>query len=469
MNDLRKVVHGIPWMVAACLYGLPLAAQQDSGEKPKPAAHQYSLLLETADNQQDTDQLTQSVQPDNRPLSGVQNPSLGTPETRHSYWVPGIQYSNAARSNSLNSTVNSGWNSTSFISGDVSLLDAWNHSMLSANFSSGGYVSTDNVQGNGQYQQLAIAYEIDGRRWQVLLIDEFSHLPESSFGFGGPSGLSAPGVSGALAVPSLGLQNTYLPNQTVLTAIGPRYSNSSIVQLTYKLSPRGSITLGGIHGMLRFVNSGNVNSDSEMFNVGYNYMASRKDTIGLTYRFGAYHYPGTPQALGDHVAQLAYGRKITGKLALALAGGPEITTLRVPIGRWRQTISGSGSASLNYAFSRSSMALSYTHGVSGGSGVLSGANTDQVGTTWSTQLTRVWAGSLNFGYAKNRQVVAVSGSPTFDTWLAGAGLGRQLGRTAHFALGYQVQIQGAAVGGTNYTSHQLFLSFQWHARPFVLR
>lgn len=469
MRDWKKSSYAILWTMTACLCASPLGAQQDSGEKPKPAAREYSLPLETVENQPDADQLPPSVQPDNRPLGGVQNPSIGIPETRHSYWVPGIQYSNAARSSSFSPSVGSGWTSTSFISGDVSLLEAWSESTLTASFSSGGYVSTDSVQGNGQYQQLSAAYEFNGRRWRVLVTDEFSHLPESGFGFGGASGLSTPGVSGSLAVPALGLQNTYLPNQTVLTAVGPRYSNSSIVQLTYSLSPRGSITVAGVYGMLHFVNSGNVDSNSEMFDVGYNYLVSKKDTIGVSYRFGAYHYPGTPQALGDHVAQFTYGRKITGRLALALAGGPEIATLRVAIGSQSRTINGSGNASLSYKFSQSSVSLSYSHGLSGGSGVFKGANTDQIDTTWSRQLTRIWASTVNFGYAKNRQVVTAGGSPTYDTWLAGVGLSRQLGPTTHFALGYQALIQGVASGGTNPTSHQLFLSFQWHATPFVLR
>jgi len=470
MNDLKKVTHGILWMAAACLFVSPLAAQQEGGDKPKPAAYQYSLPLNTVDNLQDTDQQAQSVQPDSRPLSGVQNPTIGTPGIRHSYWVPGIQYSNTARSNSLNSTANSSWNTTSFVSTDLSLLEAWSHSTLSANYSGGGYFSTDKGQGNGQYQQLAANYEIDGRRWQVLFVDEFSYLPESSFGFGGPSSLSTPGVAGTLAVPLPALQTGYVPGQTILTT-GPRYSNSSAVQLTYKESARGSITLAGVFGILRFINPGNINSDTEMLNAGYDYSITRRDSIGFMYRFGAYRYPGGPQALGDHVIQFEYGRKITGRMALKVTGGPEVTTFRVPIGSLTERISGSGSASLMYSFARSNVALTYSHGVNGGSGVFSGASSDQVNATFSRQLTRVWNGNMNFGYAKNRQISSASGPPTFDTWFAGGGLSRSLGHMAYFSLGYQAQIQGgsAAAVGTNYTAHQVFLTFQWHTLPFVLR
>jgi hypothetical protein len=478
MKDWQKFALGIVWVTAACLCASPLQAQQESGGKPKPAAREYPPLLDASDNQQDADQGAQSIRPDNQPLSGVQNLTLGTPEVRHSYWVPGIEYGNTARSNSLSPAANSGWNTTSFVTGDVSLLEAWSHSLLSANYSGGGYFSTDPIQGNGQNHQLAAAYEIDQRRWQMLFVDQFSYLPQSSFGFGGTSGLAVPGIMGTLAVPLPGLQSAYVPSQGILTTNGPRYSNASAVQLNYALSPRGSITLAGVYGILRFVDAGNVNSDTEILNVGYNYAITRKDTFGLVYIFSAYRYPGDPQALGDHVGQFLYGRKITGKLALRVAGGPEVTTFRVAIGGSTQKIGVSGNSALTYAFGRSSIALSYAHGVSGGSGVFTGSDNDQANATWSRQLTRVWNGSVNFGYAKNRQILSLSGvtSPSYDTWLVGAGLSRPLGRTATVSLAYQAQIQNSNVPicsnsncGTNYTVNQIYLTFQWHTRPLVLR
>ena len=471
MRDLKKIAQGIAWMAAAFLCASPLFAQTVDGEKPKPAAHDYSLLLDAADNQQDGDVVRPSRQPDDRPLSGIQNPTVGTAEVRHSYWVPGIRYSNTSRSNGSSGAANSGWNTTSFVSTDVSLLQAWSHSTLSANYSGGGYFSTDNAQANGQYQQLAASYEIDLRRWQVVFIDQFSYLPESSFGFGGPSGLSTPGIAGALAVPLSGLPTGYIPGQTILTAVGPRYSDSGATQLTYRVSARGSFTIAGTYGILRFVNPGNVNSDTEIFNGGYDYALTARDSMGFVYRFGAYRYPGDPQALGDHSVQFEYGRKVTGRMALKLAGGPEITTFRVPVGTVTNRISGSGNASLTYSLAaNTSGSLQYAHGVSGGSGVFAGATSDQIGATLSKRLTRVWNGNLNFGYARNRQILAANGAPSFDTWLAGAGLSRSFGRMADFSMGYQAQIQGSGAGATtaNYTTQQLFFSVQWHSRPLIL-
>jgi hypothetical protein len=478
MKDWEKLTLGIVLVTAAFLCPSPLLAQQEGGEKPKPAAREYPPLLDAGDNQHDLDAGTQMMQPDNMPLIGVQNPTLGTPEIRHSYWVPGIEYTNDVRSNSLNPAANSGGNTTSFVSANVSLVEAWSHSLVSANYSGGGFFSSDPVRGSGQNYQLATAYEINQRTWQMLFVDQFSYLPDSAFGFGGAGGLAFPGITGTLAVPLPGLQNSYVPNQTILAAHGPRSSNASALQLTYSTSRRGSITVAGVYGTLRFAESGNVNSNTQILNVGYNYTISRKDTVGMVYVFSAYHYPGDPQAIGDHAGQFVYGRKVTGKLALKLAGGPEVTKFRVPIGGSTQKISASGNATLNYAFARSSLAVSYTHGLSGGSGVFTGSNIDLVNAAWNRQLTRVWNGSVSLGYAKNRQILSVGGfpSPSYDTWLAGAGLSRPLGRTANFSLAYQAEIQGGNVAicgnptcGTNYTVHEVFVTFQWHTRPLVLR
>jgi hypothetical protein len=327
--------------------------------------------------------------------------------------------------------------------------------------------------GNGDFQQLAANYQFDGRRWQALLIDQFSYLPQSSFGFGGGigGGLSTPGVSGTLAVPVSTLGQTYIPGQTNLGALGPQYSNSSALQFTYKVSGRGSLTVAGVFGILRFVNPGNINSDMETGVLGYDYAVTRNDSVGLTYRFGAFRFPGEPQALNDQTVQLQYGRKITGRLALKLAAGPELITLRIPVANMRRTVTGSGNASLSYALAKgTSVELHYMHGVTGGAGVFQGANTDQIGAGLTKQLSRVWSGNLSFGYARNGQILAAANASSFDNWFAGAGLSRSIGHMTYLSFGYQAQIQAGSTipGSTSYTVHQINVSFQWHTRPFVL-
>lgn len=470
--------YGIFVAIAIGFYAAPLLAQQEGDEKPKPAARVLLPLPDLNSNEQDVDQGTQTMQPDNRPLSGVQNPILGTSELRHSYWVPGIQYGNTAQSNSFSSTQNSTWTTTNYASGNISFLDAWSHSLLGANYSGGGFFSSDKNQGNGQYHQLSSALELDQRRWQALFIDQFSYLPQSAFGFGGTSGLSLPGIAGTLAAPLPGLQEVFVPGQSILAATGPRYSNASAAQLSYTLSPRGSITVAAVHGLLRFSDARNVNNDTEIINVGYNYAITRRDYLGVLYRFSAFHFPGNPQALGDHLAELMYGRRITGRLALNVGGGPNVTTFRLPVNGVKQNISGAGMGSLTYAFPSSRIALNYSHGVSSGSGVFSGSRTDQILATWDRQLNRAWSCSLDFGHVRNSQLVTIKGlpSPIYNSWLAGVDLRRPLFTNTDFSIGYQAQIQASNQAAcvtssclANQVNHQILLSLQWHAAPQVLR
>src|SRR5215470_12763321 len=104
MKVCRELAIGV---IVASLLGLgaaPLCAQQESEEKPKPAARVLMPLPDLSGDQQNTDQKEQTMEPDRGPVSGVQNPTLGTSELRHSYWVPGVQYGMTAQSNNFNNT-----------------------------------------------------------------------------------------------------------------------------------------------------------------------------------------------------------------------------------------------------------------------------------------------------------------------------------------------------------------------------
>jgi hypothetical protein len=210
--------------------------------------------------------------------------------------------------------------------------------------------------------------------------------------------------------------------------------------------------------------------------VGYNYVLTRVDTLGVQYLFSGYRYIGNPQAINDQIVQFMYGRKITGRIALQLFGGPDLATFRVPFNNSTNRVSGSGGANLTYALKRSSFELSYNHGVSGGSGVFTGANTDQLQFNLGRQLSREWAANFNFGYSRNEGVASPASSQAYNSWYIGGGLSRPLGRNANFTVGYTAQIQtsnqavcAAGTCSTNFTLQQITLGLQWHTRPFVLR
>jgi hypothetical protein len=477
-----KTLSTVVGMIAFLGAGTATVRAQDPGEdtsKPKPAARTYNPLTWDYQDPNGDQDSSPPLQPDVRPLTGIQNPTLGSPEFRHSYWVPGFQYSNIVGSTSLNQTTASGWNSTSYLTGNLSLLEAWSRSQLSVNYSGGGFFPSESSQGRGYFHMLGMSQISEWGRWRIAILDQFFYLPDSPFGFGGGTGISIPGIGGSLGTPLPGLGGSYQPNQTILTTFGTRYGNSAATQVSYKLSRRGSVNVAGSYGILRFLKPGNIESNNYGGNLGYDYALGKKDTIGVLYRFSEFRFIGSPQALNDHVIHLSYGRKITGRLALQLSGGPEFTTFAVPIGTSTSQIGESVNADLNYATAYNRLALSYTHGVSSGSGIQAGSAFDQVQTELSRQLSRAWKGNFTFGYARNGNLGNLGvgqNSQAYNSYYIGGNLAHPIGREAAFSIAYTARIQtsnqAVCAGGTcntNHTENQITLGFSWHARPFVLR
>jgi hypothetical protein len=434
---------------------------------PKPAGYSFPGIYGVGEGE---------LQPDFSPLTGFQNSTLGFPEVRHSYWVPGFQFSSNVLSNPANQAGVPSWYADNYFIGDVSLLEAWSRATLAINYSAGGFVSTESSLGNGYYQQLALAQNFITQRWLIQIVDRLAQSPQSEFGFGGGTGLGVPGVGGSLGTTIPGLGGNYVPNQSVY-GVGPYISNTAALQATYALSHRGSITVAGSYGIMSFSHPGNIDTNNTVASIGYNYVLTPKDTVGLVYRFSSYQYPGSPQAYGDNVISLAYGRKVTGHIALRLFVGPDVANYRIPVGNSSRTVGFTTSVNMTYAFQSGAFSVGYSHGLSGGSGVLVGSVLDQANASVSRKLTRVWNASVNFGYAQNSPVggTALSGYPSYNDWFMGGNISRPFGRNLNFALAYTATIgnyggygcTGAGCTTTN-TYNTVTVNLQWHPRPFIL-
>lgn len=478
MKSWKKFLSALVVLGGMALLPVENRAQDHQNDAPpKPAAK--VLLPIGVGGDQEIDEPIEAMQPDDRPLTGFQQLTVGTPPERHSYWIPGISYTNYVQSNALALGGRNDWNSTSFVTGNLSLLQNWGRSQLALNYSGGRVFSSDPLLVGRQIQQLGAVHTFDWRRWQLIILDQFAALPDPQFGFGVGSGLANPGVGGSLAPTQPGLQIPLIPGQSIFTAVGPQYSNTFGPQITHKLTPRGSFTIGGVLGTLRFAKPGNIENNQATLYAGYNYLFGKNETVGLSYRFTGYHFIKSLQAIGDHVVQVAYGKKITGHLALQLLGGPDITEFRISpgVGAKTQQLGGSGSANLSYAFSSGSLSLSYIHGLNNGSGTLLGATTDQITGSVTQRLSRLWSGNASVGYARNRSVAALTGTQNqiYNAIYVEAGLMRAVGRNANLTLNYKSNIgisnNAVCAGpncGTNFTAQAITVGLSWHTRPFVL-
>jgi hypothetical protein len=482
----RRAILGGFFFVLVLFFGARIARAQDEPQEPadtmpKPAARSTPIPIIDSGNPQDDNGMqdtTNRLLPDVTPLTGLQNATLGSPDLSHSYWVPGFQYANTVQSSNYGQPNSSGWFVTNYLMANVSLLKAWSRSQLAINYSGGGFFSTNSTQGNGNYQQLGLSQTFQSNRWLVQILDQFSYLPQSQFGFGAGTNLGIPGIAGSLGPSVPGLGGGTVPSQSIYASFGPRISNVGVIQATYTVSPRGSITASGSYAILHFVQSGNVDNNSTTGSLGYNYQLDSKNTLGLQYRFSSDQFPGEPQAFGDNIVNIAYGRKITGRLSLQFSGGPEYTTFRVPIGTQSSKLGVNANANFIYGFENGSFSAGYVHGLAGGSGVFTGSTSDQLNSAASRKLGRIWSANFNFGYARNSAVASSTeaGLPTYNSWFVGGGVGRPIGRDANLAISYTADIFGSsqsgcsgATCGSNQTSNYITLSFQWHTRPFVLQ
>lgn len=406
--------------------------------------------------------------PDTRPVTGALPLTLGTFGTERSFLAPSFRFSQTVDSNPGIASGQSETVATTNLSANVVLQRIWRRSQFSLNYTAGGSVYAGNSDLNSIFQGAQIQQSFQFRRWSLTLADDVTYTPESAFGY---SGLSGGGASNF--VPGTA------PNQTILTNHSHQISNTAVGQVNYNLNNRSSLTISGNFGILRFPGGNFLESDQGGIQVGYNHNLNPRDTLGISYGLNLIRYPNaaTPQKLDSHNIQLAYSRRITGRLALQASGGPQINQFEDPILGPLTHATWMAQSALTYRFRNALTQVTYWHGVSAGAGILSLSKTDQIQGTFSTRLTRTLSGSFRAGYAHNANPQQVVGSPNpvFNSEFVGAGLDRPLGHEASVFLNYTFQHQstnvlacGLGLCGNDLNRHIGGMGFEWHMRPLLI-
>lgn len=447
-------------------------------EKPIPAYQSpLSGAVGSGENSSET------VQPDTRPLAGAQYITPGGLQITRSYWEPFFDVAGTADSNPGERAVSTAnWSTwTTFLAGfDIHHISG--SSNLALGYAGGGSYSNSGVAANGVIQELNVAETVSSPRYVLSFFDQLNYLPQAAFGFGGAGGL--PLSEGA----SAGLGPGFTTSQSILTGQGQHLANSVAVQIDTYLTPRASLTLTGGSSVLRYFNSGYLDSASAIARGGYNYQLTQKNTIALLYQFEGIRYRNINQSIDTHTVHLSFARRVTGRLAFQLGAGPEIAWFQTPISGGSANIgggSGTGTqkvywsldSNLQYQWARTGVGLTYFHGVSGGSGVLAGSITDSVRGSVTRKMSRTFSSGLMAGYSRNNGLPVGTGglsSQTYDYWFVGASFVHPLSTTTALRFSYQLQYQNSnstfCIGpscGTNVVRHLISVSLGWHQRPLV--
>jgi hypothetical protein len=417
--------------------------------EPIPAIR--SPLAGAADNGQ-TQTNDGQLQPDTNSITGVEPVGIGSPAMSHNYWQPRLTISGTADSNPNYGASGDDWSAWVTLMGGLDLHRSSGGSDLMLSYTGGGMFTNGQNVDNGIVQELSLRDRFLFHRSTFIVFEQIEYLPESTLGFAGTTGSSIPGVGG-----TTGVAPGYTPGQSILTPRGQNLTNSSSGEWDYKLTPRSSITLVGSYSLLHYFENDLANFGDATFQFGYNYQLTRKDTIAASYQFSAIRYSNLGQSINSNTVQGVYSRRVTGRIGFQIAAGPQYVTSNSAItGSSPNPTAGSVSSwywtlnsSVTYATKRALFSGTYNHGITGGSGVLVGAETDILTGTVSGQLSRATTVGANFGYSRNSGYLVGDStqSQTFHYWFGGGNVTHTLGRSVDVFASYQLQYQNDSATG----------------------
>jgi hypothetical protein len=199
---------------------------------------------------------------------------------------------------------------------------------------------------------------------------------------------------------------------------------------------------------------------------GYNRNWTAKDTVSVFYEYGVYRGGLLGVGMNSHSIQLAYARRVTGRLTWSVSAGPQIAQF---VGSHDLNVAANVATSLQYQRARTSLSFGYNRGVS--QAIIGSSTTDSLQVGVNRTVTRRWSVGANGGFSRNVQLV---GATEVRSGFAGAQVQRSLGQrsSVYFNYAFQRQIADGACAATICAglSRQVFgFGFNWTPRTWILR
>ena len=447
------------------------AAQNDPSPErtgPAPALGQTAPILD----------------PDNPPISGLDEAGLEMRSASRSFVSYGLSISETADSNASNQLDRQGISSVTHLLGALDLQRFYAKTDLFAEYVGGGAFYSSATRDATQLHALGVMGVTRWRTGRLTLRDSFSYLPEGSFSvgaFGGNPGLGIATGSGASGLAGGGLPGSHFFGNGEFGSVGltPRLSNSAFADVVQSLTPRFAITLAtGFSNAHFFDNTDQlINSDKVMAQAGFSYMLGRRDQVGVVYGFQRFRFPQDAGGQIDgQVFNVRWSHTISGRMSLVAGIGPQYVVIEDPVlgsvSRW----SANGKVTVHYRFTRTSMAATYEKFTSAGSGFFAGSDTQAARLGVTRPLARTFEIYLDLGYSHNRRLQSqgVIGEPgnAFNHGFARVLLRKHLGRE-YSAFGayrfnestFDSSVCASGTCGRNTQRNMVTIGVEWHPRP----
>jgi hypothetical protein len=406
------------------------------------------------------------------PVSGQSYPTSPTSEERSNYLRTGVVFTSAYTDNALGSLTGHPVSDVSYsVYPTLSLDETTSRAHWVLSYAPGFtfYQRESSLNQANQNASINFHYRLSPH----VTFSARDGFQKSSNVFDQPDLGSAAEVSGGAQV----------PNFSVIAPVADQLNNSGNADLTYQFAANGMIGGSGTFSNLHYPNQAQVPGLSDSASQGgsafYSLRLSKMHYIGATYQYQRLiSYPTVGQnETQTHAVLLFYTFYASSKLSLSFFGGPQYSnTVEPPIGSTHlqlpaaQAWTPAAGGSLNWQGRLTNVAISYSHIISGGGGLIGAVKMDSANASIQQQLARRLSGSVSGMYAQNDVLGSVlAGSTNGHTVSGTASLQQALGQYVNVQLGYtrlHEDYSGVAVlAGTPNTNREFVsISYQF-SRP----
>jgi len=424
------------------------------------------------------------LNPDNPPISSLDEAGLDMRSASRSFVSYGLSASETADSNASNELRPQSVSSVTHLLGALDFQRFYPKTDIFGEYVGGAAFYSNAVRDFSQLHAFGVMGVTRWRTGRLTLRDSFSYLPEGSFSvgaFGGNPGLGIATGGGASGMAGGGLPGSHFFGNGQFGSVGltPRLSNSAFADIVQSLTPRSAVTVAvGFTNAHFFDNTeALINSDKVVAQAGYSYMLGRRDQVGAVYGYQQFRFPqDVGGQINAQIANVRWSHTLSGKMTFIGGIGPQRLTIQDPIlgsvTRW----SANGRAVVRYRFTRTSIAATYEKYTSEGSCFFAGANTQAVRLGVTRPLARTFEVYFDFGYSHNARLQSQGGGGipgnTFDHGFARVLLRKHLGREYSAFAAYRFNDLSLSTpdcfnGSCGRTSqrHMATIGVEWHPRP----
>jgi hypothetical protein len=491
---IRVRLHPSNYALLLLLIGVATAwSQTESGQQP----------VDTVQNSPPASRTNADVasNSDEGPTWPSDDSQAVPPEAPSSFFMADLFGSQAVESDT-GQTNSSVWSNYSRALGGLHFLKVKHRFETAVDYRAGEYFQdTTNLSPHRQIQELNATQLVRWRTGELSLADSMSNYAGGSFGspwFGG-AGLysltaggtgagipSAPGTSDLFGVTSFGGIGQ-----------GEHFTNISVAEVSQFVSQRSILSAAAGYGITNFFdNKQNLINSSQISGLmDYSYELSRKSEMGLAYSYRNFIFPNDDGGVVTNLVELTYLRQVSRRLSLQAGVGPELERIKhlVPVDlpiitatkgpppvlmTYTHATNVAAFGSLSYRLREANLGLSYSRGVTSGSGFYAGAQSDVGLLSVSWRLFRAWNATATAGYAHLSQVEespATIPGQSYQFWFAGLAVGRELSRHWSIYASYQYNNESfasticAASGVCDHVARNAALiGFRWRTRAYRL-